>query len=748
MTEYIGQKVDIGNLSFSPAYGIDIHDLIVENPEGFEKGHLLRIGDVSLQMKYAELAKGLIAVKSIDITGPELTLMRDKSDRLNISDKLKGLLSKKGTSKYKIDELNIRSGIFDMDKDKRYYNDNISITLHNLSTEKGTKTSIEASASSPGRSKFSIRGWTYLSDVPKKLDLSAAWSGVPLSLFVGAGGPAEDGKAVFDMSLHAEGDTKSGIALKSGLRLKRARFAFFRKEAGDITIDADVFLNLTDNSLSVKNAVLQAGSSTLQLTGVVKDLAGTPSYNTQVRINAPDLSLFDFGESLAAGGSLTSGTIIVRGRLDKTAPLLSGDLRLTKASVKYGGIYAESGETRVAFEGLKYAAGSLQGSMKVKAARLSVSKTGDNRKIIKDASLDSDFTFRGRDLLLKSGLRAGNVATALSGTVTGFMGRDRSARLSIVLPATSPSDIRSVFWDVFPDSMLYAGLSGTLSANVAIGYGKAGASAEGVISAKDVSIEGENGEYSIGPINGTVPFHYGKNNSGEGPVSLPSFERSEFKSLNEYYARLQPAKGSNKITVGSLRYGFRLLDDIEMWIRSSGSYLNIDRFGANIFGGKLNGSATVDISHGLDYRAGLVIKGISLTKLCEDIEPIKGYISGKVDGTALIKGSSAGLGGLIGRADFWAYSDAKEKTKISREFLQKMGGPSVKAYLGERPFDKGLISLYLQNGFLIFKELQISHKNLIGITDLSVKVAPFNNRIAIDHLMSTIAEAAQRAKEK
>ncbi len=72
----------------------------------------------------------------------------------------------------------------------------------------------------------------------------------------------------------------------------------------------------------------------------------------------------------------------------------------------------------------------------------------------------------------------------------------------------------------------------------------------------------------------------------------------------------------------------------------------------------------------------------------------------------------------------------------------------MKKYLGERPFDKGIISLYIENGYLIFRELEISHTNFVGITDLSVKVAPFNNRIALTHFMSTIAEAAERAKER
>lgn len=127
---------------------------------------------------------------------------------------------------------------------------------------------------------------------------------------------------------------------------------------------------------------------------------------------------------------------------------------------------------------------------------------------------------------------------------------------------------------------------------------------------------------------------------------------------------------------------------------------------------------------------------------------LDGYISGKVDGIANLKGSGTGISQLIGKADLWTYSTGNEKTKISREFLQKIGGPSLKTYLGDRRFDKGIMRLYLQDGFVIFKELEISNRNLIGITDLSVKVAPFNNRIALDYLMWTITEAAQRVEEK
>jgi hypothetical protein len=268
----------------------------------------------------------------------------------------------------------------------------------------------------------------------------------------------------------------------------------------------------------------------------------------------------------------------------------------------------------------------------------------------------------------------------------------------------------------------------------------------GDLRLNEVILEGENGEYFAGPINGTAPIRY--QNVAHDTVEMPSFERSEFANLARYYSQEKMPRTSHGITIGSLRYGFPLLDTIDIRIDAKGNVLKIDRISANIFGGRMYGSALVDISGDVNYRAGILLEQVSLTELCRAIEPIKGYISGKVDGIATIKGSGMGLSRLIGKADLWTYSSGGEKTRISKEFLQKVGGTSLKTYLGDRSFNKGIMNLYLQNGFVIFRELEISNRNLLGINDLSVKVAPFNNRIGIDHLMWTITEAAQRAKSK
>jgi hypothetical protein len=368
--------------------------------------------------------------------------------------------------------------------------------------------------------------------------------------------------------------------------------------------------------------------------------------------------------------------------------------------------------------------------------------------MIKDASLEAGLEFKGKDLSFRANAAAGSIRPQLSGTVKDFLEKERSLQIKGTLPEVSMGEIRNSFWDVFPDSILYAGLEGSVSSDFSIAYGKDGLGVLGGVQMKDCFLKGEFGEYSIGPINGQVPIAYGRVGNGGEAASLPSFEKSQFDSLAKYYSKKEEEKDFQKITIGSLDYGFPLLKDIHLLVRQRGSVLNIERFGANIFGGKLEGSGLLDLSKGLDYRAGFIIKSLSMATLCERIEPIRGFLSGKVDGIGTFKGSGVGVSHLIGMADFWTYSSEDEKTMISKEFLQKIGGSSLKTYLGNRRFDKGIMSLYLQKGDLIFKELEMSNRNFFGVTDLSVKVVPFNNRIALEKFLWSVTEAAQRPKEK
>jgi len=389
----------------------------------------------------------------------------------------------------------------------------------------------------------------------------------------------------------------------------------------------------------------------------------------------------------------------------------------------------------------------LAGTCSVKAGNVHVLSPENGRAIFKGGNINSSITFIHENASMTTDIRVGKVKVKADAFIKDIMEPERALSVHLILPELELSEIRNAFWDIFPDQLLYAGLQGFVSSSIDVEYGDSALRVDGKLSLREFLLEGENYEYSIGPVNGEIPVLYAKPVQ-KAPVSMPVFDRSEFSNRYEDFAGNFPDNGYSKLTVQSVDYGFRMIEDMSVWMKKQGSVLKIEKFDGNIFGGKLIGTAFIDLSDSIQYRAGFLLKGLSLTELCSRIEPIRGYITGKVDAIASVKGLGSGLSHVIGKADVWSYAVKDEKTKISKEFLKRVGGPSLKTYLGDRDFDKGIMKLYLQKGYLIFDEFEISNRNFLGMQDLSIKVAPFNNRIAIDHLMWSIVEAAQRAKEK
>jgi hypothetical protein len=403
---------------------------------------------------------------------------------------------------------------------------------------------------------------------------------------------------------------------------------------------------------------------------------------------------------------------------------------------------------KVSVDGILQTRYSFQGQSLLEIEKLSASDSTKGRNLVKDVSLHGQIEWLGKDLSFKGDTGSGPLSAQFSGTMKDFVDNGRSIQLRGVFPEIEVAKLRETFWDVFPDSLLYVGLNGSVSLETIVDYRQNDFAMSGSLTLKDLSLEGENGEYAIGPVNGIVPIAYRKGGNEAQAPPFPSFEKSQFDRLIRSYSKEPSGKGLHKLSLGSFRYGFQLLEDIQLWVEQKGSLLHVEQFSANIFGGRLAGSATVDLSNGIQYRAGLLIKGLSLTALCNSIPPIKGFISGRLDGIASLKGDRTGLSGLMGMGDFWTYEAGGEKTIISKEFLQKLGSqPAMQIYLRDRPFNKGTMSVYLKDGFLVFRELEISNRNFFGIKDLSVSVAPLSNRIAFDHLLSTVAQAAERVKQ-
>ena len=130
------------------------------------------------------------------------------------------------------------------------------------------------------------------------------------------------------------------------------------------------------------------------------------------------------------------------------------------------------------------------------------------------------------------------------------------------------------------------------------------------------------------------------------------------------------------------------------------------------------------------------------------IPKIKDYISGHLDGVISLKGGGKNMTGLVGFTDLWVHEGSGEKMLVSKDFLQKLSGKKLSGifFSSDRPYDRAEVAAVLEEGYLAFRKLDIVNTNFFGVRDLSVSIAPDQNRIALDHLLTTIKQAAERAR--
>ncbi len=724
-SEFLGHDVEIKDISFSSSEGVNFYNINIKNPPGFKPGNLLTIKKLHMNLSLNDLLAGRFFSENVTVTSPELIIYKDENGKLNLSDKLLSFFKREPKLKYKINEFKIESGSFKFypgtgNQNLKLYRElleveKVNISLKDLSSNKGVKTLIDGKADYRG-GELKLNGWAYLKDDPKKFMASASLDNLPLSDFNEISGKhgLKLEKAKINAEFFIEGSTEI-INLKNSVQINNASSTYISSRINGILIKNKCRYIANKDFFSIDDLRIDSGDFlSVQAKGAIRDITKHPDYKTEITVNKLDLSALEFPDNYKITGILKNAIIKISG---------NSFTRIPEFNLKAG---------------LK---------------NISVSK--EKKNLIQKASMEFNLNSDGENARFNVSTFIEKLLIKVSGTAKDIATPKRFVNLKTEVPDVKAIDIRDALWNIFPDNLLYAGMEGLISSVFSIDYSEGSLNISGTLKAHELTINGENGEFTVGPVNGEIPVNFQKNKSKTLLnknlkmnlfSEIPAFEKDNFQNLKNFYKDRETCKICNKITIGNISYGMPLLKNLTVFIEQDKGIYNIPLFDADISGGRLKGTASVNVSNGLDYTAGFIIEKLSLREFCEGFEPIKGYISGLVDGLAFIKGSGSGLTNLIGKVDLWTYSSKKEKTKISKEFLKKAGGPSLKAYLGDRNFDKGIVTMYLKNGYIIFSELEISNRNILGIKDLSIKVAPFNNRISIDHLMWTITEAAHRAK--
>jgi hypothetical protein len=261
------------------------------------------------------------------------------------------------------------------------------------------------------------------------------------------------------------------------------------------------------------------------------------------------------------------------------------------------------------------------------------------------------------------------------------------------------------------------------------------------------SLEVPSQKLSIASLNGTIPFALDL--SGKGTADAPgkiSFSRENYSRLLTLMQK--GGKVGQGFTIGRVRFGTTEFASTTLAIKGENGLTEIRSLQSQLFQGALLGLGFVRYRGGMQYGADLLVHDLSLRELCNSYPAINGYMSGRVDGVVSLYGEGKGLNDLKGFVEFWTRNSREEKMLVSKEFLQKLAGKKLKGmfFQNDRTYDRGEIAAYMEGGYLTFKTLDISHTNFLGIRDLSVSVAPVQNKIGLDHLLASIREAASRGK--
>jgi hypothetical protein len=339
------------------------------------------------------------------------------------------------------------------------------------------------------------------------------------------------------------------------------------------------------------------------------------------------------------------------------------------------------------------------------------------------------------------------LALALRGELAHAATAEREGTFTIVLPQVPLGSLQKGAANLLPRSLQEGAMAGTLAAEGKVRLRGKKAVLDGEVTVTGGTVEIPAQKLSISAVNGTVPFSldFSGSAAGRGPEKL-RFTREKFPKLLAFLQ--EGATTGRTLTIGKVRFGAMDLGPTTLVLRAGNGLTEIASLRSALFRGALLGHGYFRYQGMIEYGADMLVHDVSLREVCNTYPAIKGYLSGRVDGLLSLFGKGTAMNDLAGYLELWTRSSKDEKMLMSKEFLQKLAGKKFKGifFRDDRPFDRGDISAWLENGYLTFDTLDISHTNFLGIRDLSVTVAPVQNRIGLVHLLSAIKEAAHRGK--
>lgn len=523
-----------------------------------------------------------------------------------------------------------------------------------------------------------------------------------------------------------------------------------RLERGDVSL-AGIAGNLDGNYLTVKGGHWLEGGGKL--------VAASMAYRGEVLgVLSATLHLDKSGAALKFTGPVLEGTLSGSGSFDPFAANPAATFSLEARSISAPRLLRLAGKSVPLTLTTGLVTADLTGDYRrsaglrcrMTAAGSGLTHAGEGRTLVSGAAARLEGEITGDSFLMTAGeVSAGKaVAIQFKGRLDRLYSDTREGTFSFVMAPAPLNTLVETFVNILPRSLQEAKAAGRLALDgrVRIRGGKSFLDGEAILQDGKLEVPGQ--KLTLAGINGRLPFSLDL----AGTAAAPPHETLRFNRENyPLLVRdlpLRSGETDRRLSIGTTRFGTLELGKTSITARAGNGLMEMVTFDTGLYGGSVHGKGFFRYRHGAEYGADFLVESVSLRELCNSIPSIRGYINGRVHGIVSLFKESSPAHGAAGFIQLWVLRGIDEKMLVSKELLQKLAGKKLKGFLfrSDHPYDRADITAFLEDGYLTFDTLDISNTNYFGVKDLNVSVVPAQNRITLDHLMTTIKEAAARGK--
>lgn len=478
------------------------------------------------------------------------------------------------------------------------------------------------------------------------------------------------------------------------------------------------------------------------------------------KVGAPQakLAITAADAKITLAGTILGGKLAGKlgGNMNALAKSVEFDLSLNEADLakvmqladRTGAVVLSGGRLNIASKGSYARKSGVNCRLHGDADKIAITNAKGKQQL-GDGSVSFDATLAEENITLTEAvLRLGKgAAVRLKGAVAKALSPERSGIITYNIDRTPLERLIDPLINSLPRFLQESAVSGDISAEGSLALHAGRATLHGSVELDSAGIDAGPNKLQLTDISGSIPFILGF------PAQRTASPQQTTILKRPLYAK-QLAQFSKEATQGSLlkisRIAFGPLEfsDTVLRLKAAEGIIEALSFTSSLTTGKILGRGYVAFSQGASYGGDLLINNLSLEHLCALFPGIKGYVSGRVDGLAMIEGRGGKIDGVNGYSRFWTREGNGEKMLISKEFLQKLAGKNLKGFFfrNDRAFDKGEVMASLEAGYLTFDILDIENTNFFGVRDLKVSVTETQNRIALTHLLDSISQAVSRGK--